>query len=76
MTQAEYIQILLNDCGIDTIKGRNAWLTSMCDREIKYLDTFNPITAPYGPTVEEKSTAINTLKDMKEGRRPRRRDDD
>jgi hypothetical protein len=38
MTQAEYIEILLNDCGIDTIKGRNAYLSSVFLREVKYLD--------------------------------------
>ena len=41
MTQSEYIEILLNDCGIDTTKKRNAWLTSMLGRDIKYLDTWH-----------------------------------
>ena len=71
MTQSEYIEILLNDCGIDTTKKRNAWLTSMLGRDIKYLDTWHPNTAPHGMIADEKSIAINALKDMKAALSPR-----
>ena len=65
MTQAEYIEILLNDCGIDTRKTRNAWLSSVIGREVKYLDEYHVEKAPFGTTSGERSLIINTLKDKK-----------
>jgi|HubBroStandDraft_1064217.scaffolds.fasta_scaffold1102389_2 hypothetical protein len=65
MTQAEYIEILLNDCGIDTRKTRNAYLTSIIGREVQYLDNWHPIWAPFGLRPDEKSTIIEALKDKK-----------
>jgi hypothetical protein len=65
MTQGEYIGILLNDCGIDTIKGRNAFLTSIVGRDVKYLDDLHVETAPHGLTSSERSRIIEILKDRK-----------
>ena len=67
MNQAEYIEILLNDCGIDTLKGRNAYLSSVFDREVKYLDDFHVDRAPHGLTAAERSRLIDILKDKKAG---------
>jgi hypothetical protein len=68
MTQAEYIEILLNDCGIDTIKGRNAYLSSVFLREVKYLDDLHVERAPHGLTSAERSSLIEILKAKKAGK--------
>ena len=65
MTQAEYIEILLIDCGIDTRKARNAYLTSIVGHEVQYLDTWHPTSAPFGLRADEKSRVIEALKDKK-----------
>lgn len=69
MTQAEYIEILLNDCGIDTRKARNAYLSSLFGRRIEYLDDLDDSRAPYGMTSVERSRAIEALKDKKDAAR-------
>jgi hypothetical protein len=56
MTQNEYLEILFNDCGIDTRAKRNGFLTLRAGREIKYLDDLQP---------HEKSLIIGELKDRK-----------
>jgi hypothetical protein len=58
VTQNEYLEILFQDCGIDTRARRNDFYTVRVGREIKYLDDLQS---------HEKSLLINELKDRKAG---------
>lgn len=63
MTQDEYIAILFQDCGYDTVSQRKGWLQKRFEKS--FVDEL---------TLNEKSIAITTLKDEKYGKFPIRED--
>lgn len=62
MTQNEYLEILFNEVGIDTVTKRNDFISIRLDRKIRFLDDL---------TTKEKSRFIDELKDMKSSQQPR-----
>ena len=70
MTQDEYIAILWNDCGFDTLSQRRAFLQREFGARyvlpLSYADELNP---------SDKSRLIEILKDVKAGQRERARAD-
>jgi hypothetical protein len=60
MTRLEYLEILLIDCGFNTRVQRNAYLSRLFQKEVKYLDELTPA---------QQSGLINTLKAMKEDKK-------
>jgi len=54
MTQNEYLEILLNDCGFDTRAKRNDFVSLCIGRRISYLDDMK---------LYEKSQMIDLLKE-------------
>jgi hypothetical protein len=57
MTQSEYLEILLSDCGFDTRAKRNDFLTLRVGRTVKFLDDMNSY---------EKHQMIELLKERKQ----------
>lgn len=57
MTQNEYLEILFQDCGIDTRAKRNDWIDLRVYHKVQYLDDLS---------TAEKSMLIEMLKDLKE----------
>lgn len=66
MTSQEFLDILLNDTGFDTRLKRNAFLTGEVGREVKYLDDFDPQSAPHGLTQRERSRIIDELRERRD----------
>lgn len=59
--QQKFIESLLIDCSLTTIKLRNAWLSRECGRDIKFIDQL---------TLQEGSEVIEKLLDLRDRRGP------
>lgn len=66
MNQLEYIALLFADCGFNTSKQREAWLTREFKRPVKYADDLQSW---------ERSRVIDILKDIKKGQQEKARAD-
>lgn len=64
MTALEYILILFNDCGYDTVKQRAGFMTREFERPVKFADEL---------LSHERSRLIEILKDIKAGKREKLR---
>lgn len=66
MTQLEYLEVLLNDCGFNSRVKRNDYLSRLFGKDVKYLDQL---------TSGQRSGLVNKLKEMKAQNKPDIKDD-